>query len=145
MFIGVYEHGSRMSLRPRRGGMMDTTISEHTDQSGQLGVPPSPWLTVKEAAARARCGVKTVYREVRAGRLRAARVGGRRELRFLTEWVDEWLIAHCTVQEWSCPTPRKEKLCQNIATVGSASAVGARAQSGRNVPTGGISTSAGRE
>ena len=58
----------------------------------------SPWLTVKEAAARARCGTKTIYREVKAGRLRAARLGGRRELRFLAEWIDEWLITHCTVR-----------------------------------------------
>jgi excisionase family DNA binding protein len=52
---------------------------------------PSPWLTVAEAAQRARCGVKTVYREVRTGRLRAARIGGRRELRLRPEWVDGWL------------------------------------------------------
>jgi excisionase family DNA binding protein len=52
---------------------------------------PSPWLTVVEAAQRARCGVKTVYREVQAGRLRAARIGGRRELRLRPEWVDAWL------------------------------------------------------
>jgi excisionase family DNA binding protein len=52
---------------------------------------PSPWLTVHDAAGRARCGIKTIYREVKAKRLRAARVGGRRELRFRAEWVDEWL------------------------------------------------------
>ena len=52
----------------------------------------SPWLTVSEAAERARCGVKTIYREVHAGRLRAARIGGRRELRLKPEWVDEWLM-----------------------------------------------------
>jgi excisionase family DNA binding protein len=48
--------------------------------------------TVEEAGDRARCGVKTIYREVRAGRLKAARVGGRRELRLLSTWVDEWLL-----------------------------------------------------
>lgn len=58
----------------------------------------SPWMTAEEAAQRGRCGVKTIYREVRAGRLRAARVGGRRELRFLAEWIDAWLLAHATVQ-----------------------------------------------
>jgi hypothetical protein len=36
--------------------------------------------------------VKTIYREVKAGRLRAARIGGRRELRLLPEWVDAWLL-----------------------------------------------------
>lgn len=53
----------------------------------------SPWLTVKEAAARARCGRKTIYGEVRAGRLRAATIGNRRDLRILAEWVDAWLTA----------------------------------------------------
>jgi hypothetical protein len=40
--------------------------------------------------------VKTIYREVKAGRLRAARVGGRRELRLLPEWVDAWLLMGST-------------------------------------------------
>ena len=62
-------------------------------------VVQTPWLTVREAAARARCGSKLIYREVRAGRLRAARVGGRRELRFLDQWIDEWLVRCSTVQD----------------------------------------------
>ena len=53
----------------------------------------SPWLTVREAAARARCGPKLLYREVSARRLRAAVVGGRRALRFRVEWIDNWLEA----------------------------------------------------
>jgi excisionase family DNA binding protein len=57
----------------------------------------SPWLTVTEAAARARCGPKLIYREVKAGKLRAARVGGRRDLRLLAEWVDAWLNASTTM------------------------------------------------
>jgi len=56
-------------------------------------VTPTPWMTVFEAAQRARCGPKVIYREVQSGRLRAARVGGRRELRLRAEWVDEWLTA----------------------------------------------------
>jgi excisionase family DNA binding protein len=60
---------------------------------------PSPWLTVTEAADRARCGVKLIYREVRGRRLRAARVGGRRELRLRAEWVDEWLLKASTPVE----------------------------------------------
>ena len=63
------------------------------------GANTSPWLTVSEAADRARCGVKLIYREVRARRLRAARVGGRRELRLRTEWIDTWLDAYTTPQE----------------------------------------------
>ena len=54
---------------------------------------PTRWLKIGEAADRARCGPKTVYRAVRQGQLRAARLGGRRELRFLEEWVDGWLLA----------------------------------------------------
>ena len=50
------------------------------------------WLKVRDAADRARCGPKTIYRAVRSGQLRAARIGGRRELRFLELWIDQWLI-----------------------------------------------------
>ena len=58
----------------------------------------TPWLTVAEAANRARCGPKLIYREVCAKRLRAARLGGRRELRFLPDWIDAWLLAQTTIQ-----------------------------------------------
>jgi excisionase family DNA binding protein len=51
----------------------------------------TPWRTVKEAAAHARVGVKVIYREIRAGRLRAAVVGGRRDYRVHVSWIDEWL------------------------------------------------------
>ena len=37
--------------------------------------PRGPWITVDEAASLARCGIKLIYREVRAGRLKAVRVG----------------------------------------------------------------------
>jgi excisionase family DNA binding protein len=56
----------------------------------------SPWLTAEEAATRARSGVKLIYREAKAGRLRVARVGGRRDLRFRAEWIDQWLDARST-------------------------------------------------
>ena len=62
-------------------------------------VKDSPWLTPREAAARARVGVKVIYREVSAGRLRAARVGGRRELRLKAEYIDHWLEATLAVAE----------------------------------------------
>jgi excisionase family DNA binding protein len=57
----------------------------------------SSWIDVNEAARHARCGVKLLYREVRAGRLQAARVGGRRE-RLQLEWVDDWLRAATTIR-----------------------------------------------
>jgi len=53
----------------------------------------SPWLKIDEAASRAQCGGKLLYREVQVGRLRAVKVGGRRSLRFRAEWVDAWLEA----------------------------------------------------
>ena len=54
-------------------------------------VTASPWLTVREAAARARCGSKLLYRDVSAGRLKAVRIDGRRSVRFRAEWIDAWL------------------------------------------------------
>jgi excisionase family DNA binding protein len=77
----------------------DTTLS--ADRAS------SPWLTAGEAAARARCGPKTIYREVSAGRLRAARVGGRRELRLLPEWVDEWLTRQSSPVDASATIARR--------------------------------------
>jgi excisionase family DNA binding protein len=59
----------------------------------------TPWRTVAQAAARAVVGSKTIYREAAAGRLRCARIGGRRELRFRDEWIDQWLEACATPQE----------------------------------------------
>jgi excisionase family DNA binding protein len=56
----------------------------------------TPWITVKEAARYARCGTKSIYVGVSSGQLRAARLGGRRELRFIREWLDEWLRATST-------------------------------------------------
>ena len=68
---------------------------------GRLGIPgekPSPWLTVKEAAKRARCGIKLIYREVKAERLQATQLGGRRELRFQANWIDDWLLSHRVIK-----------------------------------------------
>jgi excisionase family DNA binding protein len=67
----------------------------------------SPWLTVADAAEHARCGVKTIYREVQAGRLRAARIGGRRELRLLPEWIDDWLLRHASPVDTSATMARR--------------------------------------
>jgi excisionase family DNA binding protein len=66
----------------------------------------SPWLTAHEAAERARVGVKIIYSESRAGRLRHAKIGGRRELRFLAAWIDAWLEATSEPVEQQTRTPR---------------------------------------
>ena len=54
------------------------------------------WLTVEEAARHAKCGTRSIYLAVRNGQLRAARLGGRRELRFTAGWIDAWLLASST-------------------------------------------------
>jgi excisionase family DNA binding protein len=55
----------------------------------------SIWLTVREAARIARTSEKTIYSEIRAGRLRASRVTGRATgtYRLRADWVEQWLIA----------------------------------------------------
>jgi excisionase family DNA binding protein len=63
----------------------------------------TPWLTAREAAERAKVGTKVIYTEVAGGRLRAARVGGRRDLRFRPEWVDAWLDATAEPVEITSP------------------------------------------
>lgn len=82
-------------LREHMPGQTVRTVPD--DASGQMSgkasdpVRLTPWLTAPQAAKRAQVGQKTIYAEVRAGRLRAARVGGKRELRFRPEWIDKWL------------------------------------------------------
>ena len=51
----------------------------------------SPWLTPREAAARAKCGVNALYAAVRAGKLKAVRLGARNNIRVHVEWLDAWL------------------------------------------------------
>jgi excisionase family DNA binding protein len=55
------------------------------------------WLTAKEAAAYAKCGVQSIYNGVKRKRLRAARINGSGNLRFLAEWIDAWLLAEAAV------------------------------------------------
>jgi len=53
----------------------------------------TPWLTPREAAARAKVGPQTVYDAVRSGRLKAARLGGRNDIRIHVDWLDAWIGA----------------------------------------------------
>ena len=59
----------------------------------------SVWLNAKGAATRASVSAATITREARAGRLRAAKVGGRKVWRFRPEWVDAWLDQASTPAE----------------------------------------------
>lgn len=82
--------------------LADTLIRDYRERwscrgaESSMASPPTvtvapTWLKIAEAAKRAQCGEATIRREVRAGRLRAVKVGGRRSLRFRADWVDEWL------------------------------------------------------
>jgi len=53
----------------------------------------SPWLNAGEAANYLRRGRRFILREVKAGRLRAARIGGRGEVLTRREWCDEFAEA----------------------------------------------------
>ena len=50
------------------------------------------WLTLAEAAQYARTGKRCLYGAVRDGRLKAARINQRGDLRFTPEWLDAWLV-----------------------------------------------------
>jgi hypothetical protein len=56
----------------------------------------TPWRTLAGAAARTHRGKRFLSREVKAGRLRAARIGGRGELLFRDEWLDQWIEDQAT-------------------------------------------------
>ena len=59
------------------------------------------WLTIREVADRACCGPKTICRAVRTGQLRAARIDGRRDFRFLENWIDEWLVGQMMPEDFA--------------------------------------------
>jgi excisionase family DNA binding protein len=54
----------------------------------------SPWLTSREAGAYLKRSFRFVLREIKAGRLRGARVGGHGEILTRREWLDEWVADH---------------------------------------------------
>jgi excisionase family DNA binding protein len=53
---------------------------------------PSPWLTLRDAATYLKRGRRFIRNEITAGRLRAAIVGGRREILTRRDWCDDWVI-----------------------------------------------------
>jgi hypothetical protein len=58
-------------------------------------------------AAREWCGgvdEKTLYRAVKEGRLKAARIGAGRNLLFCEAWCDEWLTSSAATPREVAPT-----------------------------------------
>ena len=51
----------------------------------------SPWLTIAEASVYTKRGRRFLRREITAGRLRAAMIGGRREVLTRVDWLDGWI------------------------------------------------------
>jgi excisionase family DNA binding protein len=49
------------------------------------------WLRLEQAAKLAQVHPATLRREIARGRLRHARVGGRKAIRIRPEWIDAWL------------------------------------------------------
>lgn len=72
---------------------------EQTSEPTPGATADQAWLTLRHAAARAAVSEGTLKREARRGRIRAARVGGRRCLRFRPSWVDAWLESSSTPVE----------------------------------------------
>ena len=51
----------------------------------------SPWMTLREAATYLKRGRRFVLREIHLGKLRAAIVGGRREILTRRDWCDQYV------------------------------------------------------
>jgi excisionase family DNA binding protein len=71
-------------------GEASMTMGRTTMDSSQH-TTETPWRTVAQVCDVAQCGPKLVYREIAAGRLRAAKIGNRRDLRIHRDWIDNWL------------------------------------------------------
>jgi len=52
------------------------------------------WMTVKEAADRAKLSEWSIYQGCERGEIRHIRVGGRRAIRLTPEAIDDWLLQH---------------------------------------------------
>jgi excisionase family DNA binding protein len=67
---------------------------------------PTRWLRLDEAAKITQVSTATLRREINRGRLRHARVGGRRAIRLRPEWLDLWLEQTTTPIEVGLPNTR---------------------------------------
>ena len=67
--------------------MMQTENLDNREQGGA----ESEWLTPLASAQVAHVPVRIIYAAVRAGACRAARVGGKKQIRIKRAWLDAWL------------------------------------------------------
>ena len=51
----------------------------------------SPWMSIADAATYLKRSNRFLAKEVKGKRLKAAVIGGRKELFFRSEWLDEWM------------------------------------------------------
>jgi len=59
-------------------------------------IETSPWLNLTESAAYEKRGRRWLAGQAKAGRVRCARIGGRGELMFRREWLDQHLEDQAT-------------------------------------------------
>lgn len=61
------------------------------------------WLTTTEAAKIVKVSTRVIYHAVKRGKLRAAKIDGRGDLRFRRQWIDEWVESCTTPLEIGVP------------------------------------------
>lgn len=76
---------------------MQTEILANT--STTFSADPDPWLTTRQAGDEIHVHEATIRRECKAGRLRHAKVGGRKSIRIRRSWLAAWLEASSTPVE----------------------------------------------
>ena len=62
-----------------------TTPHQHT------ATEADPWLTHRQGGKYVQANEATLRREIQRGRLRHARIGGRKSIRLRRSWLDAWL------------------------------------------------------
>jgi len=72
-------------------GHQEPVMADPRHQLDTRTPPARKWLNSVQAADYAQCSTKSLYRAVRTGKLKAARIG--RDLRFTLEWLDAWLLS----------------------------------------------------
>jgi len=80
--------------------MLASQVAESQSPSDRRATADTdPWLTLQEGSAEVRVHEATLRREIKAKRLRHARVGGRKAIRIRRSWLHAWLEATSTPLE----------------------------------------------